>query len=236
MSTQKISKIITIKGDKVQNIGYRPFLFAKALRLRIPNFDAINEEEKEDGKQSVVICISGQEKQISDFVTFVRSESGRPKNAKVDSITEDLIYIEDVISIEEYGKILNAEQTNNIVQGGQKIDKELNTGFKTLGEKVDVLRTETNENFKHMDTGFKTLGEKMDTGFKTLGEKVDVLRTETNENFKRMDIKYDTISKGMFALVDTIEKRNQTFEKRLEKTEKNIEKLLEILVDGKRKT
>jgi hypothetical protein len=48
-----------------------------------------------------------------------------------------------------------------------------------------------------------------------------------------MDIKYDEISKGMFAIVDIIEKRNQIFEKRLEKTEKNIEKLLEILIDKK---
>ena len=41
--------------------------------------------------------------------------------------------------------------------------------------------------------------------------------------------------KGMFAIVDIIEKRNQTFEKRLENTEKNIEKLLEILIDKKNK-
>ena len=183
---ETISRIITIKGDKVQGIGYRPFLYAKALRLRIPNFDARNEEEKEDGKQSVIICISGQEKQITDFVKFV--ESKKPKNAKVDSITDELLVLEDIISTKEYGKILNVEQTNNIVQGGQKIDKDLNT-----------------------------------------------LRTDTNENFKRMDTKYDAISKGMFAVVDIIEKRNQTFEKRLENTEKNIEKLLEILIDKKNK-
>ena len=215
----KISKIIIIKGDKVHNVGYRPLLFAKALRLRISNFDARNEEEKDGEKQSVVVCISGLEKQISDFVAYVKSEKGRPKDAKVDSITEESEYLENVISIEEYGKILNVEQTNNVIQGGQKIDKDLNIGFRKLEEK--------------MDTGFMKLGEKMDTGFTRLGEKVDVLRTETNENFKHMDIKYDEISKGMFAIVDIIEKRNQIFEKRLEKTEKNIEKLLEILIDKK---
>ena len=215
----KISKIIIIKGDKVHNVGYRPLLFAKALRLRISNFDARNEEEKDGEKQSVVVCISGLEKQISDFVAYVKSEKWRPKDAKVDSITEESEYLENVISIEEYGKILNVEQTNNVIQGGQKIDKDLNIGFRKLEEK--------------MDTGFMKLGEKMDTGFTRLGEKVDVLRTETNENFKHMDIKYDEISKGMFAIVDIIEKRNQIFEKRLEKTEKNIEKLLEILIDKK---
>jgi acylphosphatase len=226
----KISKIIIIKGDKVHNVGYRPLLFAKALRLRISNFDARNEEEKDGEKQSVVVCISGLEKQISDFVAYVKSEKGRPKDAKVDSITEESEYLENVISIEEYGKILNVEQTNNVIQGGQKIDKDLNIGFRKLEEKMDTGFMKLGEK---MDTGFMKLGEKMDTGFMKLGEKVDVLRTETNENFKHMDIKYDEISKGMFAIVDIIEKRNQIFEKRLEKTEKNIEKLLEILIDKK---
>jgi len=226
----KISKIIIIKGDKVHNVGYRPLLFAKALRLRISNFDARNEEEKDGEKQSVVVCISGLEKQISDFVAYVKSEKGRPKDAKVDSITEESEYLENVISIEEYGKILNVEQTNNVIQGGQKIDKDLNIGFRKLEEKMDTGFMKLGEK---MDTGFMKLGEKMDTGFTRLGEKVDVLRTETNENFKHMDIKYDEISKGMFAIVDIIEKRNQIFEKRLEKTEKNIEKLLEILIDKK---
>lgn len=194
-----IAKTIIIEGDKVQNIGYRPFLFAKALRLRIPNFDVENIEE--NGKQKVIVSIKGEDKQISDFVAFVNTK--RPENAEVDSILDDiLIGDEDVISIEEYGKILNVEQTNNIVQGGQKIDKKLDTGFGMLGEKVDSLRKET-------------------TAF----------RTETNENFKHMDLKYELISKGMFDLVDTIEKRNQAFEKRLEKTDKNIEELLKILTD-----
>jgi acylphosphatase len=237
----KISKIIIIKGDKVHNVGYRPLLFAKALRLRISNFDARNEEEKDGEKQSVVVCISGLEKQISDFVAYVKSEKGRPKDAKVDSITEESEYLENVISIEEYGKILNVEQTNNVIQGGQKIDKDLNIGFRKLEEKMDTGFMKLGEKMdtgfmklgEKMDTGFMKLGEKMDTGFTRLGEKVDVLRTETNENFKHMDIKYDEISKGMFAIVDIIEKRNQIFEKRLEKTEKNIEKLLEILIDKK---
>ncbi len=54
---KKISKRITIEGDKVHQVGYRPFLLAKAIRLRIKNFDAENIEE--NGKQKVIVSVYG---------------------------------------------------------------------------------------------------------------------------------------------------------------------------------
>lgn len=38
--------LVTIKGDKVQNVGYIPFLLEKAVRLKIKNFDAVNVESE----------------------------------------------------------------------------------------------------------------------------------------------------------------------------------------------
>ncbi len=215
--------LVTIKGDKVQNVGYRPFLLEKAVRLKIKNFDAVNvESEKDDEKQTLIIYVSGEDKQISEFVEFTKSEKGRPKKAKVDSVIPGLEYLEDVISIEEYRNILSAEQQSKTVQGGlligEKIDL-LRTETTEIGEKIDLLRMETTENF----------------------EKIDLLRTETAENFEKMDTKYKFISEGMFTLANKIDKRmekleerNEIVDARMEKTEKNIEKLLEILIQQKK--
>jgi predicted AAA+ superfamily ATPase len=38
-------KGIIIDGERVHNVGYSPFLLAKARRLRIPNYEADNVEE-----------------------------------------------------------------------------------------------------------------------------------------------------------------------------------------------
>ena len=209
VENKRTGVLVTIKGDKVQNVGYRPFLLEKAVRLKIKNFDAVNvESEKDDEKQTLIIYVSGEDKQISEFVEFTKSEKGRPKKAKVDSVIPDLEYLEDVISIEEYRNILSAEQQSKTVQGGLLI-----------GEKIDLLRTETTE----------------------IGEKIDLLRMETTENFEKMDTKYKLISEGMFTLANKIDKRmekleerNEIVDARMEKTEKNIERLLEILIQQKK--
>ena len=195
VENKRTGVLVTIKGDKVQNVGYRPFLLEKAVRLKIKNFDAVNvESEKDDEKQTLIIYVSGEDKQISGFVEFVKSEKGRPKKAKVDSVIPDLEYLEDVISIEEYRNILSVEQQSKTVQGGLLI-----------GEKIDLLRTETTENFEKMDTKYKLISE----GIFTLANKID----------KRME---------------KLEERNEIVDARMEKTEKNIERLLEILIQQKK--
>lgn len=73
----------------------------------------------------------------------------------------------------------------------------------------------------------------MSQGFSTGMRYINLFRIETHKSFKHMDEKYDAISKGMFAVADSIEERNKTFESRMEKTEKNIESLLKILSEKK---
>lgn len=219
-----IGKKITIAGDKVKGVGYRPFLLEKAVRLKIKNFDAINvesEDEIDNEKQVLIIYTSGKDKQITDFVEFVQSKEGRPRKAKVDSVVPD-VYTEDVISISEYRTILNAEQQSKTVQGGLLIGDIL---MYETNKNLELLRTETNDNF-----------DKMGKNFEKVGDKIDSLRTETNDNFGKMDKKYDKISKNMFDIVGEMKETNKLFEERskisdmrMEKTEKSIERLLDIL-------
>ena len=158
VENKRTGVLVTIKGDKVQNVGYRPFLLEKAVRLKIKNFDAVNvESEKDDEKQTLIIYVSGEDKQISEFVEFTKSEKGRPKKAKVDSVIPDLEYLEDVISIEEYRNILSAEQQSKTVQGGlligEKIDIMIGKQEETIGEIMN-LRSDLKS---HFDKRFETL-------------------------------------------------------------------------------
>ena len=158
VENKRTGVLVTIKGDKVQNVGYRPFLLEKAVRLKIKNFDAVNvESEKDDEKQTLIIYVSGEDKQISEFVEFTKSEKGRPKKAKVDSVIPDIEYLEDVISIEEYRNILSAEQQSKTVQGGlligEKIDIMIGKQEETIGEIMN-LRSDLKS---HFDKRFETL-------------------------------------------------------------------------------
>lgn len=190
--------MITIKGNKVQNVGYRPFLLEKAVRLKIKNFDAINvepEDEVDNEKQILIVYISGEDKQITDFVEFVQSKKGIPRKAKVDSVVPD-IYMEDVISIEEYKSILNAEQQSKTVQGGLLIGDILNETNKGLG----LLRTETTENFGKMDIKYEAISR----GMFTLANKIDERMKKLEDRNEIVDIRMEKTEKNIERLLEIL--------------------------------
>jgi acylphosphatase len=78
-----VKKRIIIKGKKVHNVGYRPFLMEKAQELKILNFHAKN--VKEDGWQVVDVRVGGEEGRIDSFLKFARKNS--PEPAEVDNIS-----------------------------------------------------------------------------------------------------------------------------------------------------
>lgn len=197
------NKMIIIKGDKVQGVGYRPFLLEKAVRLKIKYFDAVNipqESGIDSIKQILEVYVSGEVKQISEFIEFAKSEKGHPKMAQVDSVVSD-DYTDDIITIEEYKSILSSEQQSKTVQGGLLIAHILQN---ETNKNLELLRKETTENFRQMDLKYKLISE----GMFLLANKID----------KRME---------------KLEERNKIVDMRMEKTEKSIEELLKILVSKK---
>ena len=170
----EIKKKINIEGENVHNVGYRPSLLARALRLRVKNFDAENIEE--NGIQKLVISVGGDEEKISEFEKFVNDKKNIPKNAKVSNIsTEECV--SDIMSIEEYRKLLNSEQLDNIVQGGLKIVDILKN---ETDKNLELLRTETTENFEKMDIKYDAISKAM---FAT----VDAIEKRNQILEKRMD-------------------------------------------------
>lgn len=165
-----INKRIIIEGELVHHVGYRPFLLAGAVKLRIRCFEAENIEDVE--KQKVVVSFGGDENQIREFLKFAKENY--PKKAKINKIYEDTKIPEHVMSIDDYQKLLGAEQQNTMVQTGfmmlNKIDDVGNKVY-NVGRKVDDVRKEVG----------------------AVGIKVDSLKDATHNDFNRMDSKYDKV-------------------------------------------
>ncbi len=156
----QVKKII-IEGEKVHNVGYRPFLLAKARKLGIPNYEADNVEE--EGKQKVIVSVGGERKQAQDFVEFAKENY--PKKAKVSRIWEDPNPPERVMSMNEYDKQLAAEQQNTVVQSGLgmlDMQKEaLGDQRKMLG-KQDQMREDMNQNFTTLREYYGRISQTME--------------------------------------------------------------------------
>lgn len=149
-----IKKKILIKGKKVHGVGYRPFLLAKARRLGIPNYDA--ENIVRDGQQTVMVSLAADEKKIQDFVDFTRKNY--PPKAMVLEVVE-ATPPEKVLLIDEYDKILSAEQQNTIVQVGLGMQDKQGGMHDDMVSKFDTLRDDYGRISETMNSMDKTLKE-----------------------------------------------------------------------------
>ena len=190
-NVKEIKKRINIEGEKVRNVGYRPFLLAKALRLRIPKFDAENIED--NGIRKVVVSIIGEEGQISEFEKFVNENI--PKNAKVSkaSIEEG---ISDVMPIEEYRKLLNSEQLNNIIQGGIELRDDTN-----------LFRTETDTNFKSMDEKYDAISQGMFAVVSRLEKRDEAFEKRLEKRDEAFERRIEKTDKNIEELLQILAKK-----------------------------
>lgn len=183
------NKRIIIMGEKVHNVGYRPFLLWKVRELGIPNHDARN--VKENGMQRVVVSVGGEEKHVRKFVEFAKENY--PEKAKVSDVKE-VEPPEYVMPIDEYQKMLDSEQHNTMVQAGLgMLDKQDQTiqEVKTVGNKVD------------------NVASKVDN----VAGKLDNFAGETNQNFQTMKTDYGKISQDLAKAVQSINRIAESIEK-----------------------
>ena len=165
-----VKKKILITGGKVHDVGYRLFLMREVRKLGIPNHYA--ENVTAGGKQIVEVFIGGDEKQYTAFVNFIKENY--PPKAKVSEVKETSEIPDRVMPVDEYDKLLSAEQQDTIVQSGlELLDKQ----DQALGKQDKML-----------DKQDKTL-EKQD---KTLDKQDKMLEKQDKTLNVLSDIKSDT--------------------------------------------
>ncbi len=207
-----VKKKIIIEGERVHNVGYRPFLLTKARRLRIPNYEA--ENVLEDGKEKIIVSISGEEKQVREFEGFIRKN--HPPKAKTSDIREAEAP-DWIMPIDEYDKVLATEQQNTIVQSGlgmlERQDQTINLQKQTLDnqekmldkqdqmlDKQDQMLDKQDQMLDKQEETIEVLGSKIDQGFSKMDQNFTTLR----QDYGKLSDKMDDINKTLKKLTDAI--------------------------------
>ncbi|GBE54966.1 acylphosphatase [archaeon BMS3Bbin15] len=100
---------IIITGEKVHEVGYRPFLMGVAESLELERFFADNTFE--DGKEAVYVLLDCSEEKIKTFREIINSKL--PENAIVNKVVEEE-YKGTVMKTENYYRYLTAMQLSKI--------------------------------------------------------------------------------------------------------------------------
>ncbi len=159
-------KRLLLKGQKVHDVGYRPFLLGLVESLEIERFFADNTFI--EGKQAVYALIDSSGEKVRAFIEIASSKF--PANSDVESAEEE-DYTGNVMKTESYYRYLTAMQLSRIATyGGNMLEKQ-----DKMLEKQDSLLGITQKGFDEMKTGFdemKTGFDEMKTGFREVKEEV----------------------------------------------------------------
>ncbi len=192
---------LIVMGD-IQGVGYRQYVARIGRRLKLAGFV----KNLKDG--TVQIRCRGDEKTINEFKRQIKVKK------------PDAAPLIDVEEIKEKKLAPGKIKQKNFEEIYDDTVAEMSQGFSTGMKYMNLFREET-------QTNLNLFREENQTNLNLFREEthanLNLLRTDTLASFKHMDEKYDAISEAMFAVVNSIEERNKTFESRIEKTEKNIE-------------
>ena len=165
-----IKKKIIIKGQRVHNVGYRPFLLGVAESMEIERFFAKNIIM--DEKQAVHVLVDSSEEKVKAFIDIVSSEY--PEKSEVENVeVEDLIG--NVMKIDSYYRYLTAMQLSKIATYGGK-----------MLEKQDMLLEKQDESLKMQNS----MLDKQDESLKTLNNiNSDTSEIKSTTKTMEMDIR-----------------------------------------------
>jgi acylphosphatase len=199
-----IKRRILVKGSRVQDVGYRLFLYYEAENLGLAGLQARNV-----GKD-VEILAEGEENCMNEFVKFIRENY--PKHAEVEKV-EVYDYNGVVMDIERYYRSLTVEQLAKIVDaglglvGGQsKMLKKQDSMLKKqdlmiqkqdeMLKKQDLMIQKQDEMLKKQDLMIQKqdlMIQKQDEMLNELRELRKDLKAFIDERFKRIEDEIKTI-------------------------------------------
>jgi len=169
-------KKLLVKGQKVHDVGYRPFLLGLAESLEIERFFADNIFI--EGKQAVYALIDSSEENAKAFIEIASSKF--PENSDVEKVEEE-DYTGNVMKTESYYRYLTAMQLSRIATyGGNMLEKQ-----DRMLEKQDLQMEITKNGFDDMRKGFAEVKEEMKAGFTDVKEEIHMQRDDFRELFMR---------------------------------------------------
>lgn len=133
-----MKKKIIIKGEKVQEVGYRLFLLDVAEEFGLSGFQARNV------KDYVEFIVEGSDEKVSKFITFAKENF--PTFANVNEIIEE-DYVGEVLSIDRFYHRFSIDQLVKIVDIGINTIKRQDEMLK----KQDFMLIKQDETINKLD-------------------------------------------------------------------------------------
>ena len=163
---------ITIKGRRVQDVGYRLFLLSRAHNLK--GFEAANVGA------DLIVLIEGDENSVNRFVQIVKSE--KPPSAEVSEVVVER-YGGEVMNVKEYREQLSLEQLAKIATVGVEMRDDIKTMLnkqdETLAE-IRATRSELKEEIRATRDEIRALREDlkqyMDRRFEKLEREIALIK------------------------------------------------------------
>lgn len=148
---------LIIKGRKVNDVGYRPFLLLHAVNRGIQKFFAYNSVV--EGNETVTVQMQGEDDIIASYIDFVRSQY--PEHAEVEEIierdfkghVEDAYKFVQLLQFEQIAKavpvIISIDKKQDIMIGKQDtsigILRDVRDDTCAIKDDISVLRKDTSE-------------------------------------------------------------------------------------------
>ncbi|MGB2727184.1 MAG: acylphosphatase [Halobacteriota archaeon] len=168
-------KRIVIKGEVVQDIGYRLFLYEYAEAVDIPEFQARNIEE------GVEVLVGGEGIGIDKYLDFVREEG--PERAEIEEIE-----VEDhegkIKPIERFAQSFMLAQMGKFVNIGMEMlatEKAIKKDTGMMLEKQDSMLEKQDSMLEKQDetiSEIRNVSEKIDQGKEEIVAEISSLRED----------------------------------------------------------
>jgi acylphosphatase len=167
---------ITIRGKRVQDVGYRLFLLSRAHSLK--GFEASNLGEE------LIVLVEGEENFVDRFVQIVKTE--KPPSADVSEVVVEG-YGGEVMDVKEYRQQLSLEQLVKIAMVGVEMRddiKEMKGDVKEMKGDIKTMLKKQDETLAEIRATRNELREEIRATRNELREEIRATRSELKEEIR----------------------------------------------------
>jgi len=184
---------ITVKGRRVQDVGYRLFLLSRAHSLK--GFEASNLGEE------LIVLVEGDENIVDRFVQIVKTE--KPPLAEVSEVVVEG-YGGEVMDVKEYREQLSLEQLAKIATVGVEMRddiKEMKVDIKTMLKKQDETLAEIRATRSELRDEIRATRSELKEEIRATRDEIRALREDLKQY---MDRRFEKLEKDIALIKQKI--------------------------------
>jgi len=190
---------ITIKGSRVQDVGYRLYLLSRAHKLQ--GFEAVNVHE------GLILLIEGEESKVNQLIQTVKTE--KPPLAEVNEVLEES-YDGDIQNIREYREQLSLEQLAKIATVGVEMRddiKEMKGDIKEMKGDIKEMKGDIKEmkgDIKEMKGDIKEMKGDVKLILKKQDQTISEIKALREDLKQYMDRRFEKLERDIALIKEKV--------------------------------